>query len=80
MDTETEKNKRKILDEIIQNKINEGECQHPKKFSSNFQRLVREKSKKTLTTTSNPFQPLTVESDSDGEDDIDKIVKRERSP
>ncbi|CAH1109239.1 unnamed protein product [Psylliodes chrysocephalus] len=48
----------------------------PRKFSSNFQRLIREKSKLTLTTTSNKFKPLTDDSDLD--DEIGKIVKRKR--
>ncbi|CAH1105291.1 unnamed protein product [Psylliodes chrysocephalus] len=52
----------------------------PKKFSSNFHKLVREKSKQTITKTSNTFQALTDESESDSEldDEIGKIVKKRK--
>lgn len=51
----------------------------PRRFSSNFEKLIREKSKKTISTTSNKFTPLTDESEADCEDDeIGKIVKNPR--
>lgn len=50
----------------------------PKKFSSNFHKLVREKSIKTLTTTTNAFQALTDDSESDNDDEIGKIVKKRK--
>lgn len=60
---------------------NEVPFQTPKKFSANFQKLIREKSKKTITTTQNKFQALTDMSESESseyEDEIKKIVKRKR--
>lgn len=50
----------------------------PRKFSANFEKLVREKASKTITKTSNKFQALTEDSDSEYEDDVDRIVKRKR--
>ncbi|CAH1115736.1 unnamed protein product [Psylliodes chrysocephalus] len=41
----------------------------PKKFSSNFEKLIREKSKKTLTKTSNRYHVLTEDSDSEMDDE-----------
>ncbi|CAH1115858.1 unnamed protein product [Psylliodes chrysocephalus] len=52
--------------------------QTPKKFSKNFQTLLREKTIKTLTKTSNRYLPLSDESESEYEDDIDRIIKRKR--
>ncbi|CAH1107372.1 unnamed protein product [Psylliodes chrysocephalus] len=57
---------------------NEPPYQTPKRFSSNFQQLIREKSLKTITVTNNRFQALTDESESEYEDEIRKIVKRKR--
>lgn len=52
---------------------------NPRRFSSNFQRLIREKTKKSLTPTKNRFEPLTDDSDSDiGDDEIGKIVKKRK--
>ncbi|CAH1104100.1 unnamed protein product [Psylliodes chrysocephalus] len=44
--------------------------QVPRKFSTNFQKPVREKSKKTLIPTSNSFDVLIDTSDTDTDDDI----------
>lgn len=51
---------------------------YPRKFSSNFHKLVREKSRQMLIPTNNSYQVLTYESDSDSEDDIGKIVKKRK--
>ncbi|CAH1104653.1 unnamed protein product [Psylliodes chrysocephalus] len=60
-------------------KDNETPFTNPRRFSSNFQRLIREKTKKTLTPTKNRFEPLTDESDSDiSDDEIGKIVKKRK--
>lgn len=48
-------------------------------FSSNFQKLVREKIKQTLTFTKNAYHVLTNESDSDVKDDIGKIVRKRKN-
>ncbi|CAH1110685.1 unnamed protein product [Psylliodes chrysocephalus] len=56
--------------------INQLTFDTPRKFSSNFQRLIREKSKQTLTTTSNRYKAITDDSDSELDGDIGKIVKR----
>ncbi|CAH1115861.1 unnamed protein product [Psylliodes chrysocephalus] len=61
-----------------QNKQHDLPFQTPRKFSSNFQRLIREKTKQTMTSTSNKYLPLSDESDSDLDDEIGKIVKRKR--
>ncbi|CAH1115859.1 unnamed protein product [Psylliodes chrysocephalus] len=53
--------------------------QTPKKFSKNFEKLIHEKSRKTITPTRNQFQPLTDESDSEGDDEIGKIVKKRKT-
>lgn len=53
--------------------------QTPRKFSSNFQSLIKEKTKKTLTTTRNRYLPLSDNSDSDLDDDLGRIVKRKRA-
>lgn len=39
---------------------------------------MREKSIKTLSPTKNSYQVLTDESDSEGDDDIGKIVKKQK--
>ncbi|CAH1108699.1 unnamed protein product [Psylliodes chrysocephalus] len=61
-------------------KDNETPFTNPRRFSSNFQRLIREKTKKSLTPTKNRFEPLTDESDSDqiDDDEIGKIVKKRK--
>lgn len=62
-----------------QEPLNNLPFQTPRKFSSNFEKLVREKNKKkTLTKTKNRFQVLTEDSDSEYEDDLDRVVKRKR--
>lgn len=51
----------------------------PRKFSSNFEKLIREKTKSTIISTQNKFTPLTDESEADIEDDeIGKIVKKRK--
>lgn len=53
--------------------------QTPRKFSSNFQSLMKKKTKKSLTSTRNRYQPLSNNWDSDLHDEIGKIVKRKRA-
>lgn len=51
----------------------------PRKFSSNFEKLIKEKSRQTITATKNRYAPLTDESDDDSNDDeIGKIVKKRK--
>lgn len=66
----------KELEEERARKMDEVPFEIPKKFSSNFHKLVREKTKSTLTPTKNKFHALTDDSDSDLEDEIWKIVKQ----
>lgn len=67
METEVDKSQPKI-------KENYEGFEFPRKFSLNFQKLVREKFKTTLTPTKNSYQVLTDDSDSEGEDDIGKKI------
>lgn len=61
----------------IQNNKSEDSFVKLRKFSSNFHKLVHEKSLKTLTPTKNQYEVLTDESDKESkEDKIGKIVKK----
>lgn len=62
METESEEVQHRPFEQFKKNKSNEDAFITPKKFSSNFQKLVNEKSKNTLLFTSNTFEPLTDES------------------
>lgn len=62
-------------------KINNEPFIVPRKFSSNFQKLIREKTIKSITPTKNKFGALTDESEADIDDDDDeigRIVKRRK--
>lgn len=48
----------------------------PRKFSPNFEKLIREKTRKTLAKTNNIFQALIEHFDSEIDDDLGRIVKR----
>lgn len=65
----------KELKEIEANKTKDNQpFTIPRKFSSNFQRLIREKSKKAITIK-NRYNALTDESEADIDDDDNEIGK-----
>lgn len=66
------------VDESVKNN-NGTPFTHPRRFSSNFQRLIREITKQTLTPIKNRYDPLSEDSESDiGEDEIQKIIKKRK--
>ncbi|CAH1102981.1 unnamed protein product [Psylliodes chrysocephalus] len=73
---EREREQKRVEEE--NNKKKDEQFTVPRKFSSNFHRMIREKAVQTLTTTRNTFQVLTDESDSENDDEIGKIVKKRK--
>ncbi|CAH1115862.1 unnamed protein product [Psylliodes chrysocephalus] len=68
-DYKRERDQKKAEEEI--SKKNDEQFTVPRKFSSNFHRMIREKAVQTLTTTRNSYQVLTDESDSENDDEIE---------
>lgn len=55
----------------------EGKFLTPKKFSTNFEKLFRQKAKQTILKIKNRYEVLA--DSSEAEDEIDKIVKKKKT-